>query len=190
MSLSMGWVTVCLLLPVAAAAAATLGGDASSAERKPIHVMGFASINIEADGWSSAGCIPAIEMALHDLNARPDILADYELRVDMKDTRVRIGFLFIFSFVSFRFGLVAVFYFILFNFFFSSMKCLYRRFKLTTRTSLIPSIPFVDELLSCFGVTLFIYMYIKRKVYDFLRHHVMGNMQCSLGRILCSRLAT
>ena len=54
----------------------------------PLHVMGFASINISADGWSSAGCIPAIEMALEDVNQRQDILQDYHLHVDIKDSQV------------------------------------------------------------------------------------------------------
>ena len=53
-----------------------------------LYLMGFASIKIGANGWSSAGVIPAIEMAVADVNARDDLLADYELFVDMKDTEV------------------------------------------------------------------------------------------------------
>ena len=34
------------------------------------------------------GCIPAIEMAVHDVNSRPDILPDYKLHIEIKDTKV------------------------------------------------------------------------------------------------------
>ncbi|ELT89459.1 hypothetical protein CAPTEDRAFT_22458, partial [Capitella teleta] len=56
-----------------------------------LHLMGFASISVETSGWNSAGCVPGIEIAIADLNDRDDILAGYELVVDMKDTRVRRG---------------------------------------------------------------------------------------------------
>ena len=34
------------------------------------------------------GCIPAIEMAVHDINNRPDILPGYKLHIEIKDTKV------------------------------------------------------------------------------------------------------
>ena len=55
--------------------------------RRAIHVMGFAEI--DSASWSGSGVIPAIEMAVEDVNSRPDILPGYELNVIMKDSKVR-----------------------------------------------------------------------------------------------------
>jgi hypothetical protein len=61
----------------------------------PLTLAGFASIDILDGGWSSAGCIPAIDMALRDVNTRTDVLDEYELGWVMKDTRVNIISLYI-----------------------------------------------------------------------------------------------
>ncbi len=39
-------------------------------------------------GWDASGCVPAIEMAFDDINARTDILKQYELRPIWNDTKV------------------------------------------------------------------------------------------------------
>ena len=65
----------------------------------PLYIMGYASVDIDKTGWSSAGCIPAMQMALHDINARDDLLPGYELVVDLKDTKVNCLDLIIFSFL-------------------------------------------------------------------------------------------
>ena len=39
--------------------------------------------------WDGSGIIPAVEMALDHINARQDILTDYELRMIYNDTQVR-----------------------------------------------------------------------------------------------------
>ncbi len=39
--------------------------------------------------WDGSGCVPAIEMAFDDINARTDILPQYELRPIWNDTKVR-----------------------------------------------------------------------------------------------------
>ena len=39
-------------------------------------------------GWDASGIIPAVEMALDDINARTDILPGYELRMVWNDTQV------------------------------------------------------------------------------------------------------
>ena len=54
-----------------------------------LYLMGFGAIDIENEGgWSSAGVIPALQMAIDDVNAREDILPEYELVMDMKDSKV------------------------------------------------------------------------------------------------------
>lgn len=58
-------------------------------EKIPITLAGFADIHLTSDeGWSSAGVIPAIMMALDDVNARDDILRDYELKINLADSKV------------------------------------------------------------------------------------------------------
>lgn len=39
--------------------------------------------------WDGSGIIPAVEMALDDINAREDILPEYELRAIWEETKVR-----------------------------------------------------------------------------------------------------
>ena len=39
-------------------------------------------------GWDASGIIPAVEMALDDINARVDILPKYELKMVWNDTQV------------------------------------------------------------------------------------------------------
>ena len=41
-------------------------------------------------GWDGSGCVPAIEMAIEHVNARSDILAEYELRAIWGDTMVSV----------------------------------------------------------------------------------------------------
>ncbi|XP_072022904.1 gamma-aminobutyric acid type B receptor subunit 1-like [Amphiura filiformis] len=42
-------------------------------------------------GWDGSGCVPAIEMAFDDINARSDILPQYELRAIWNDTKCEAG---------------------------------------------------------------------------------------------------
>ena len=50
----------------------------------------FLTVNISAGGWQSAGILPAIEMAVDDVNNSTDILNDYTLKLSWRDTRVRM----------------------------------------------------------------------------------------------------
>ena len=61
-----------------------------SAKKKiPLHLMGMVPIHlIQNQGWSTSGVIPAIEMALDDINHRSDILTDYILNIAIRDTKV------------------------------------------------------------------------------------------------------
>ena len=43
-------------------------------------------------GWDGSGCVPAIQMALDDINDREDILPEYELRPIWNDTKVNFIF--------------------------------------------------------------------------------------------------
>ena len=51
-------------------------------------IGGLAGIDIYEEGWSSAGVIPAIELALERVNNHSDILKDYHLDIEWKDSRV------------------------------------------------------------------------------------------------------
>ncbi len=62
-----------------------------SATRKPgekILIFISALYDGPEGGWDGSGCIPAIEMAFDDINARTDILPQYELRPIWNDTKV------------------------------------------------------------------------------------------------------
>lgn len=58
---------------------------------------GFKSKNLTIGGifpmsgsWSGGiGCLPAVQMALEDVNSRSDILPDYRLSMDYNDSQVR-----------------------------------------------------------------------------------------------------
>ena len=81
------WLSPTMLSGAAAAVEAPLTPGAPVA-KVPLTLAGFASIDIDEGGWSSAGCIPAIDMALDDVNGREDILTNYKLEWTMHDTRV------------------------------------------------------------------------------------------------------
>ena len=51
----------------------------------PIYLAGFFSLNA---GLDLSSLVPAVDMALEHINERPDILADYELKMEWKDTQV------------------------------------------------------------------------------------------------------
>ncbi|XP_070533391.1 gamma-aminobutyric acid type B receptor subunit 1-like isoform X1 [Ptychodera flava] len=49
-------------------------------------LAGVISLNTTS-GWSSGGIIPAVELALDDVNNRSDVLQDYELTLDWEDDK-------------------------------------------------------------------------------------------------------
>ena len=59
----------------------------SSDDKIPIYLGGFFAYT---GAWASTGVLPAVEMALEHINARPDILADYDLRMVWNDSGVSI----------------------------------------------------------------------------------------------------
>ncbi|XP_013398210.1 gamma-aminobutyric acid type B receptor subunit 2-like [Lingula anatina] len=50
----------------------------------------FAEINVK-EGWNSAGVVPALEMAVHDVNADPNVLPGYHLNYVAMDTKCNEG---------------------------------------------------------------------------------------------------
>jgi gamma-aminobutyric acid type B receptor len=56
--------------------------------KKDLYVGGLISIDVSKGGWSSAGVLPAVQIALEDINNSTEILKDYELKMIPKDTKV------------------------------------------------------------------------------------------------------
>ena len=54
----------------------------------PIHIGGFFSL--PGGGWDGSGVLVATEMALDHINADPNILEDYELKMVWSDTMVSL----------------------------------------------------------------------------------------------------
>ncbi|KAJ8044507.1 hypothetical protein HOLleu_07275 [Holothuria leucospilota] len=52
----------------------------------PIYLGGF--LSIEGGVWDGSGLLPALELALDHVNARPDVLARYDLRLVWNDSQV------------------------------------------------------------------------------------------------------
>ena len=68
------------------------------AAKKELWIGAFFTVDISDGGWSSAGVLPAVEMALEDVNNSTEILRDYTLKMDWRDTKVGfISFLLRFS---------------------------------------------------------------------------------------------
>ena len=62
------------------------------ATKSRLVIGGLAGIDIDQEGWSSAGVIPAIELALERVNNHSNILKDYYLDIEWKDSRCARGF--------------------------------------------------------------------------------------------------
>ena len=61
---------------------------ASAAELKPLTLQGF--LPMTGSGWPGGGaCLPAVMMALRDVNAREGLLDGYNLTYTWVDTQVR-----------------------------------------------------------------------------------------------------
>ncbi|XP_077989915.1 gamma-aminobutyric acid type B receptor subunit 2-like [Glandiceps talaboti] len=55
-------------------------------------LLGFVPVQIASGGWSAGGMIPAIDMALDDVNNNLDILTNYELRWHWEDDKCNPGY--------------------------------------------------------------------------------------------------
>ncbi len=59
-------------------------------DKIPLYISSFYD-GQDNGAWDGSGCIPAAEMAIDDINARTDILPQYELRPIWNDTKVRVA---------------------------------------------------------------------------------------------------
>ena len=60
----------------------------NSTPKIDLYIGGFFGVNIQEGGWSTAGVIPALEMALDHVNSDPSILVDYQLKYVWDDSKV------------------------------------------------------------------------------------------------------
>ncbi len=65
-----------------------------SGDKIPLYISSFYE-GQDNGAWDGSGCIPAAEMAFDDINARTDILPQYELRPIWNDTKVSKVLIFI-----------------------------------------------------------------------------------------------
>ncbi|XP_032222381.2 gamma-aminobutyric acid type B receptor subunit 2 isoform X2 [Nematostella vectensis] len=64
---------------------------ANNSTRKKLWIGAFFTVDISDGGWSSAGVLPAVEMAIEDVN-NSTILQDYELHMEWRDTKCKRGY--------------------------------------------------------------------------------------------------
>ena len=62
------------------------------ATKSRLVIGGLVGIDIDQEGWSSAGVMPAIELALERVNNYSNILKDYYLDIEWKDSGVKYNF--------------------------------------------------------------------------------------------------
>ena len=60
----------------------------NSTSKTDLYIGGFFGVNITDGGWSTAGVIPALEMALDHVNNDSNILGDYQLKYVWRDSKV------------------------------------------------------------------------------------------------------
>ena len=53
-----------------------------------LYIGGLFGVNVKNGSWSTAGVIPALEMALEHVNSDPGILVNYQLKYVWNDSRV------------------------------------------------------------------------------------------------------
>lgn len=79
----------------------SIGNDGSIYEPKiPLYIAAFYA---NGEIWDGTGMIPAVELAVDHVNAQPNILRDYELRVIWKNSNVSLTKYHFFHFISFHF---------------------------------------------------------------------------------------
>lgn len=67
----------------------------SCAAKTKLVIGGLAGLNVQGNGWCSAGIVPAVELALERVNNHSDILKDYHLDIEWKDAKVRQNVVFV-----------------------------------------------------------------------------------------------
>lgn len=56
--------------------------------KETLYIGGLFGIGTSRGGWNSAGIIPAVQMAIDEINNSSDILKDYHLELLIKDSQV------------------------------------------------------------------------------------------------------
>ena len=59
-----------------------------SKAKKTLYIGGLFGIDTSGGGWNSAGIIPAVQMAIDEINNNTEILKDYHLQLLLKDSQV------------------------------------------------------------------------------------------------------
>ena len=56
--------------------------------KETLYIGGLFGLDTSRGGWNSAGIIPAVQMAIDEINNSSDILRDYHLELLIKDSQV------------------------------------------------------------------------------------------------------
>lgn len=56
--------------------------------KETLYIGGLFGLDTSRGGWNSAGIIPAVQMAIDEINYSSDILKDYQLKLLIKDSQV------------------------------------------------------------------------------------------------------
>lgn len=56
--------------------------------KEKLYIGGLFGIDTSRGGWNSAGIIPAVQMAIDEINNNSEILKDYHLELLIKDSQV------------------------------------------------------------------------------------------------------
>ncbi|CAH3104404.1 unnamed protein product [Pocillopora meandrina] len=59
--------------------------------KETLYIGGLFGIDTSGGGWNSAGTIPAIQMAIDEINNNTEILKDYHLQLLIKDSKCNVG---------------------------------------------------------------------------------------------------
>ena len=65
----------------------------SCQSKETLYIGGLFGLDKARGGWSSAGIIPAVQMAIDDINNSSEYLKDYHLELLIKDSQVRMNLL-------------------------------------------------------------------------------------------------
>lgn len=57
--------------------------------KETLYIGGLFGLDTSRGGWNSAGIVPAVQMAIDEINNSSDYLRDYHLELLIKDSQVR-----------------------------------------------------------------------------------------------------
>lgn len=56
--------------------------------KETLYIGGLFGIDTSRGGWNSAGIVPAVQMAIDEINNSSEVLKDYHLELLIKDSQV------------------------------------------------------------------------------------------------------